>query len=78
MFTAITEILESYDVPVSAVRPEDKQRYLEYFDLDTLKVRAVSYIQQSFRVRSGDDHVLKNIRISKLDNKKYLYTIQSV
>ena len=62
------------------VHPDDKERYLAFFDIDTLKSRISIYIQDSFRVKKygGDGYIQKNIRISKLDNKKYLYTIQSV
>ncbi len=60
------------------VHPEDRDRYLAFFDLDTLKKRAEDYIQQSFKVRGGSGYKLKNIRISKLEDGKYLYTIQSV
>ena len=60
------------------VHPDDRDRYLAFFDLDTLKKRAEDYIQQSFKVRGGSGYKLKNIRISKLEDGKYLYTIQSV
>ncbi|MBQ7265196.1 MAG: EAL domain-containing protein [Firmicutes bacterium] len=62
------------------IHPDDKERYLAFFDIDTLKSRISIYIQDSFRVKKygGDGYIQKNIRISKLDNKKYLYTIQSV
>ena len=60
------------------VHPDDKERYLRFFDLLTLKQRIEKYIQQTFRVRSGDGYKNKSIRISDLGNGKYLYTIQSV
>ena len=60
------------------VHPEDQERYLRFFDLDTLKDRVDGYIQQVFSVRSGSGYKKKNIRISKLENGKYLYTIQSI
>ena len=60
------------------VHPEDRDSYLAFFDLDTLEKRAAGFIQQQIRVRSGDGYKLKNIRISKLVNGKFLYTIQSV
>lgn len=60
------------------VHPADHERYLEFFDLATLSNGTSDYIQQSFKVRSGSGYKLKNIRISKLENGKYLYTIQSV
>ena len=59
------------------VHPDDRDRYLTFFDLATLKERVVQFIQEPFMVRIGDDYALKNIRISKLENGKYLYTIQS-
>ncbi|EXM37611.1 signal peptide protein [Ruminococcus albus SY3] len=59
------------------VHPDDRDRYLTFFDLETLNERVTHFIQQSFRVRSGEDYALKIIRISKLKNGKYLYTIQS-
>ena len=52
-------------------------RDLTFFDLAALKGRAVHFIQQSFKVHSGDSYTLKNPRILKLENGKYLYTIQS-
>lgn len=60
------------------VHPDDKKRYLKFFDLETLKERINKYIQESFYVRSGNSYEKKNIRITKLDNGKYLYTIQSL
>ena len=60
------------------VHPEDRERYLEFFDLDTLKERVQVFIQQSFRVSCQDGYEEKSIRISNLRNGKYLYTIQSV
>ncbi len=60
------------------VHPSDKERYLKFFDLNTLKERINKYIQDVFTVRSGDSYEKKNIRITKLDNGKYLYTIQSL
>ena len=59
------------------VHPDDRDRYLAFFDLATLNERVIHFIQQSFRVRNGDDYTMKNIRISKLENGNYLYTIQS-
>ncbi len=60
------------------VHPSDKERYLKFFNLDTLKERINKYIQDIFTVRSGDSYEKKNIRITKLDNGKYLYTIQAL
>ena len=59
------------------VHPDDKKRYLEFFDLNTLVDRIKTHIQDSFLIRSNDKYVVKNVRISKLENGKYLYTIQS-
>ncbi|MCR5349599.1 MAG: EAL domain-containing protein [Acholeplasmatales bacterium] len=61
------------------VHPSDKERYLKFFDLKTLKERIDDkYIHDIFSVRSGGSYEKKNIRITKLDNGKYLYTIQSL
>ena len=60
------------------VHPNDKERYLEFFNVDNLKQRIQNYIQEQFLIKSGDGYKLKNVRISKLDNGKYLYTIQSI
>lgn len=60
------------------VHPSDKDRYLEFFDLKTLMERNNSYIQDVFSVRNGDSYEKKNIRITRIDNEKYLYTIQSL
>ena len=60
------------------VKPSDKERYLKFFDLDKIINMDGTYIQDIFLIRSGDSYKLKNVRISKIDNEKYLYTIQSI
>ena len=62
----------------SEIHPDDKERYLQFFDLDTLKERAAKYIQEQFRVNSKDGYETKNFRISNVGKGKYLFTIQSV
>ncbi len=60
------------------VKPSDKERYLKFFDLAKIINMDGTYIQDIFLIRSGDSYKLKNVRISKIDNEKYLYTIQSI
>ena len=60
------------------VLESDKERYLEFFDLEKIENMKEDYIQDRFMIRSGDTYKLKNVRISKLDNGKFLYTIQSL
>ena len=60
------------------VLESDKERYLEFFDLEKIEKMKEDYIQDRFMIRSGDTYKLKNVRISKLDNGKFLYTIQSL
>ena len=57
---------------------DDRKRYLEFFDLEKIENMKEDYIQDRFMIRSGNGYKLKNVRISKLDNGKFLYTIQSL
>ena len=59
------------------VHPNDRKRYLKFFDLNTLDKRIENYIQETFLIHKGDSYEEKNIRITRLDNGKFLYTIQS-
>ncbi len=60
------------------VLPSDKERYLEFFNLKKIENMKEDYIQDRFMIRSGNTYKLKNVRISKLYNGKFLYTIQSL
>lgn len=60
------------------VMRDDKERYLKFFDLEKIENMKEDYIQDRFMIRSGNTYKLKNVRISKLDNGKFLYTIQSL
>ena len=62
------------------VAEEEREKYMRFFDLDTLDERAKKgYVQGFFRMHSTGDY--KSIRLSRIENdteRSYLYTIQSV
>ena len=66
------------DFTNNEVEERDKERYLKFFNLDKIINMEENYIQEQFLIRSKDTYKLKNVRISKLDNGKFLYTIQSI
>jgi hypothetical protein len=66
------------------IHPDDRARYLRFFDLDTLEQRLSErgFIQQGFRVRDmNDNYTWHQIRISRVPtvmDKMYIYTIQAM
>ena len=63
------------------ISEQDHQRYLEFFDLDTLKDRVAEegFIQSFFRLKNLGEW--KSVRISKVPSdteETYLYTMQSM
>lgn len=68
------------------VHPDDRARYLRFFDLDTLDARVNDndndFIQQGFRILDlGNDYRWRQVRITKVPSVMeniYLYTIQSM
>ena len=60
------------------VEEKDRERYLSFFDLERIINMEENYIQDKFSIRSGNIYKIKNVRISKLDDGKFLYTIQSI
>ena len=66
------------------VHPDDRSRYLRFFDLDRLDAytRETGFIQQGFRILdSGRGYRWRQVRITKVpsaDENIYLYTIQGM
>lgn len=66
------------------VHPEDRARYLRFFDLDTLgeRLSEKGFIQQGFRISGmAGEHLWRQIRITQVPSVMetiYLYTIQSM
>ena len=66
------------------VLPEDRARYLRFFDVDTLDERLGDrgYIQQGFRIHDiNNRYVWRQIRITRVPSvmeSMYLYTIQTM
>ncbi len=67
--------------------PEDQQRYMRFFDLDTLDKRIGNnprgFVQNAFRLsrNTGPGNKWRNIRISRVPSEEaavYIYTIQVV
>lgn len=66
------------DFASNEVEEKDRERYLSFFDLERIINMEENYIQDKFSIRSGNIYKIKNVRISKLDDGKFLYTIQSI
>lgn len=66
------------------VHPDDRARYLRFFDIDTLDARVSGrgFIQQGFRIHDmNGDYVWHQIRITLLPSameRMYIYTIQAM
>lgn len=66
------------------VAPDDRARYLRFFDMDTLEARVSvqGFIQQGFRIKDMDgNYVWKQVRITgvpSVSEKIYIYTIQAM
>jgi len=66
------------------VAPDDRARYLRFFDMDTLEERLSEhgFIQQGFRIKDMDgNYIWKQVRITRVPSvveKTYIYTIQAM
>ena len=66
------------------VHPDDRERYLRFFDVDTLdeRLKDGDFIQQGFRIHGmTEDYVWRQVRITKIPSvleKIFLYTIQTM
>lgn len=69
---------------IKEVHPDDRTRYLRFFDVDTLgdRLAETGFIQQGFRVHDMEgNYVWRQIRITKVPSvveEVYLYTIQAM
>lgn len=66
------------------VAPDDRARYLRFFDMDTLEDRLSEqgFVQQGFRIKDMDgNYAWKQVRITRVPSvmeKTYIYTIQAM